>query len=505
MKSTQRYRVQAPEAPALHLSPQEIIDLAGEDKRIAFVSGNFNVVHPGHLRLFRFAAENADFLVVGINPDEAPGVTMPAEARLDGVRSIAMVGCASLLQETPESFIRALQPAIVVKGKEYEYQENSEADAVATYGGKLLFSSGEVRFSSLGLLQREYFEANLSTIKKSYDYPERHAFKVQDLARGLDALAGKKVVVIGDLIVDTYINCDPLGMSQEDPTIVVTPIDQKTFVGGAGIVAAHACGLGAQVSFLTVVGNDESKHFAEKALTGYGVNVEMLEDLTRPTTHKQRYRASGKTLLRVNHLRQHPIVPELARGLVDRAAAFLNDADLLLFADFNYGCLPQPVVDELVEKCKKRDIMMAADSQASSQLSDISRFKNMDLITPTEREARLAVQDFESGLVVVAERLQNISGARNIVVTLGAEGMLLHVGEKGTFVTDRLPAFNTAPKDVAGAGDSLFTCTSLAMRAGLDVWRSVYLGNVAAACQVSRVGNMPLSRRDLVSEILRRD
>ena len=487
------------------MTADEIQKLAGAGKRIAFVSGNFNIVHPGHLRLLRFAAENAEFLVVGVNPDGRPGTTLPEEMRLEGVRSIAIVGCAFVLREAPETFIREFRPAIVVKGKEHEDRYNPEAAAVESYGGKLLFSSGEVRFSSLGLLQREYFETNLSTIRKSHEYPTRHGFRIPSLTRDVDALAGIRVLVIGDLIVDTYIDCEALGMSQEDPTIVVTPIEQKTFVGGAGIVAAHAQGLGAEVNFLTVGGADNAQRFAEKSLAEFGVSSEIFEDPTRPTTQKQRYRASNKTLLRVNHLRQHAIVPELGQRIADRAMDLLRRTDLLLFADFNYGCLPQPMVDVLVDRGKTARVMMAADSQASSQLADISRFKDMDLITPTEREARLAVQDFESGLVVVAERLRHASRAKNIIVTLGAEGMLLHAGKNGSFVTDRLPAFNTAPKDVAGAGDSLFTCTSLALRAGIDVWRSAYLGGIAAACQISRVGNRPLTRHDLIAEILEED
>ena len=125
----------------------------------------------------------------------------------------------------------------------------------------------------------------------------------------------------------------------------------------------------------------------------------------------------------------------------------------------------------------------------------------MTLITPTEREARLAVQDFDSGLAVIAEKLREASQAEQVVITLGAEGLLILGGEGAVPRTDRLPAFNTGPKDVAGAGDSLFTCTSLALRTGADIWSSAYFGAVAAACQTSRVGNLPLTATDLIAEI----
>ena len=87
------------------------------------------------------------------------------------------------------------------------------------------------------------------------------------------------------------------------------------------------------------------------------------------------------------------------------------------------------------------------------------------------------------------------------MVTLSSEGLLVHAPEKGDYHTDRLPAFNTAPKDVAGAGDGFFTCTAMALRAGVDIWRSVYLGSLAAALQVSRVGNLPIDVKSLMAEL----
>jgi sugar/nucleoside kinase (ribokinase family) len=87
------------------------------------------------------------------------------------------------------------------------------------------------------------------------------------------------------------------------------------------------------------------------------------------------------------------------------------------------------------------------------------------------------------------------------VITLGAEGALVNTMMDGTFTSDRLPAFNPSPKDVSGAGDSLFMASSMALRAGADIWQASYLGSLAAALQVSRVGNMALSTAELIREI----
>jgi bifunctional ADP-heptose synthase (sugar kinase/adenylyltransferase) len=151
--------------------------------------------------------------------------------------------------------------------------------------------------------------------------------------------------------------------------------------------------------------------------------------------------------------------------------------------------------------------MMVADSQSSSQIGDVSRFKGAALLTPTEREARIALGNYEDGLVVIAETLRQRANAENIAITLGTEGVLVHakVTEKGQWLTDRLVALNTAPKDAAGAGDCLLVCAAMAMAVGRSVWESVYLGSLAAACQVGRVGNIPLSAAELLVEISKSD
>lgn len=487
---------------ALSQIRQKVGQKNGKSKKVVFVSGNFNIVHPGHLRLLTFAHECGQFLVVGVNQD-SDAVVIPGELRLDSVRSLGMVNYAFLLEDTPEDFIAALKPDVVVKGKEHEGQFNAEQKAVDTYGGKLLFSSGDARFSSIDLLQREFKETNLSTIQKPTDFLKRHSFSFTDIHATLNQFKGLRVSVVGDLIVDEYITCEPLGLSQEDPTIVVTPVTTNRFIGGASIIAAHAKGLGAKVRYFSVCGKDEPAEFARTLLDEYGVTSQLFEDENRPTTLKQRFRASGKTLLRVSHLKQHDVPKDLGNRIIRAVKDSLSETDLLIYSDFNYGCLPQYVVDKISDLCAKRDITIVADSQSSSQVGDVSRFKNSLLLTPTEREARLATRDFNSGLVVLAENLRKQARAKNVVITLGAEGLLIHAPatEKGDWVTDRLPAFNTAPKDTAGAGDSFLTCCSMALTVGSDIWQATYLGCLAAACQVGRVGNIPLSSQDILSEI----
>lgn len=473
-------------------------------KKVAFISGNFNVVHPGHIRMLNFAAECADFLIVGITPDGHPDTYVSQELRLESVRALGLVDFACVMPVAVQEFIAGLKPDIVVKGKEHELQPNVELAAVESYGGQLIFASGEIWFSSLNHLKRELEKTPLHSINKPAAYLQRHSTDIKKLARIVSDFSALNVVVLGDLIIDEYIHCDPLGMSQEDPTIVITPIKRDLFLGGAGIVAAHAKSLGAKVDFFSVVGNDATANYARGKLKEYGVKSCLIVDESRPTTLKQRFRTHGKTLLRVSELRQHHLNQEQQEQMFAEISKTLEKAHLLVFSDFSYGCLPQPLVDKIATFCLKRGIPMVADSQSSSQVGDIGRFQNMLLITPTEREARLAIRNPHSGLIAVADTLKRKTKAKHVFVTLGSEGLLIYSPKNGTtnVHTDELPAFNVEPKDLAGAGDCLLTCASMSLVAGASVWESAYLGSIAAACQVGRIGNLPLCKTELQKELL---
>ena len=471
-------------------------------RKLVFVSGNFNIVHPGHLRLLRFAKSCGDVLVVGVNADAfGEGIAITEDLRLEGVAAISWLDHAFVLRDRPADFIAALQPDVVIKGKEHRDRLNPEAEAVANYGGKLLFSSGDVTFSSLDLLHEEFQKPVSGGFRQVPEFLARHGIANSALAAGLGRMEGLRVVVIGELIVDEYVTCEALGMSREDPTIVVTPVTTDRFVGGAGIVAAHAAGLGAKVDLVTVTGNDDIAEFANTRLAEMGVNAHLFRDDSRPTILKQRFRADAKTLLRVSHMRQHAINKDLSRQIAALFPTLLADCDLLVFSDFNYGVLHQRLVDQLVDLARANEVCFVADSQSSSQTGDVSRFHHAMLLTPTEHEARLAVRDAGAGLVVVAEELRQKAEAKHVMITLGEEGVLIQPEAGDKWVTDRLPALNPAARDPAGAGDSLLITTAMALAAGCSIWEASYLGAIAAGCQVGRLGNLPLSQQELLEEL----
>lgn len=466
-----------------------------------FVSGDFNILHPGHLRLLKFAKSSGDYLIVGVNSDNINNKGINQDIRLESIQATSYVDESFILDYPSLDYIKVHKPDIVVKGKEHEIKENPELEIIESYGGKLLFSSGEIGFSSIDLLREEFMSFN-TNVKHNSAYIQRHNFKLEQLKDIVNKFNNLNVLVIGDTIVDEYITCEPLGMSQEDPTIVVSPLLNNKFIGGAAIVASHAKTLGGNVNFISVVGDDENRHYVKQGLEKLNIDVSLYTDTTRPTTLKQRFRANNKTLLRVNHLKQHGISKDIENKILDNIKNNIKDIDLIIFSDFSYGVLTNNIINEISKFGKLNNIMMVADSQSSSQIGDISKFKNMTLVTPTEREIRLSLNDFESGLVILSQKLASQSNAKYIFTTLGAEGVMLYNDNDNELMTDNITALGDIVKDVSGAGDSLLTCTAMALVSGVNIWQSGYLGSLAAAIQVSRIGNIPITKDEILKELI---
>ena len=177
----------------------------------------------------------------------------------------------------------------------------------------------------------------------------------------------------------------------------------------------------------------------------------------------------------------------------------------LIFSDFNYGCLTQTLIGKMIHKAKIAQIIIGADSQSSSQIGDISRFKNATLITPTEYEARISLKDNKSGLQHIGNQLVQNLETEATFITLGSAGVLVvskNEDPDSDLLTDLLPALNPHPIDTSGAGDSLLTIGTLALACNATPYQAALLGSLGAAIQISRIGNVPIENRDLRDSIL---
>ena len=149
------------------------------------------------------------------------------------------------------------------------------------------------------------------------------------------------MVVVGDTIIDQYSACEALGMSAEAPVVVVKELENKNFIGGAAIVASHIKELGAKCHFLSVVGSDATAQYAREQLTKRGINQNLFEDPTRPTTFKKRYLVDNQKLFRVSRLEDHQISEEIEKMIIDTLDQLAPKVNGIVVSDFSYGLLLQ--------------------------------------------------------------------------------------------------------------------------------------------------------------------
>ena len=468
-----------------------------EDMNKVFISGKFNVIHPGHIRLFRLGKELAGKLHValetqGLNQDEI-------DWRLNALQSIDIVDQVHTFYSDNSDLIVEIKPNVILKGREFRDRENLEKELVESWGGKLVFGSGINFFSETEFIDKSNVGGEIEAIHLPFEFMQRNNLSKDIIKDFLNVASKLKVCIFGDLIVDEYITCHPLGMSQEEPTIVVTAVDKKKFLGGAGIVAAHCSALGAETFLISVVGDDETASWAKEKISEYSIRGELISDDSRPTTLKQRFRSGSQTLFKLSELSQEVINPNFQDMVYEGFCKIVDQVDLVIFSDFSYGNLPSELVRKIVKLAEENSVLIAADSQSSSQVGNLSKFSGAFLVTPTEREARVELRDQSSGLVILLDELREYLKARNVLLKLGPDGILIRgLGLKDELLpTEQVEPSNKKPVDVSGAGDSVLATSALALAGGFDIYESALLGSFIAGIQVGRLGNVPVNHKEV--------
>jgi rfaE bifunctional protein kinase chain/domain len=316
-----------------------------------------------------------------------------------------------------------------------------------------VFEAGEIQYSSADI-----FYSTQDELEQKHWLQFQEALRNQDI--NLDEVVTKvskqhlkKILVIGDTIVDRYVACDPIGMSNEAPVVVVKELESRDYVGGAGIVAAHVATLSeTDCTFLSVTGRDNQADLVSTMLAKWNVNAELLEDISRPTTFKIRYLVGNQKLFRVSRLKEHSLTRNIEDAVIATISNMAPFLDGILVCDFVYGVVTTKIIEKLAQVSKKNGIPLFGDLQCSSQVGNISKFKDFELLCPTEREARIALSNQDDGIEYIANSLMDRTRATNLIVKLGSDGFIAYSRDNDSNFVHRqhFPALTPNPMDVAG-------------------------------------------------------
>ncbi|MEM1184563.1 MAG: PfkB family carbohydrate kinase [Planctomycetota bacterium] len=519
----------SPDTSRKILSSEDLLEFRAlaraEGRRVVHCHGCFDIVHPGHVRHLKYARAQGDVLLVSITADAliAKGdgrPLIPEELRAENLAELDCVDWVYIeSRPTAAELLEDVRPDIYIKGREYETNSDprfrAERETVERHGGRVVFSSGDVVFSSTALIESLAGEVGRSTdpihrhLRRVLDRPEADESRLNELISGL---RGQRVLIVGEMIRDTYVFCDRPDVAGESPMMTLRPVEHRCFDGGAAIVARHAAALGARPTLITALPDDGSGEAMQARLSGEGIEVRAVLSPAK-IPEKQRFLIGTSKMMKLDLVEPEAVDAarrdELSNLVVDAAKTVSGGYHAAILADFGLGLLTSAVLKQLCESLRPLVGVLAGD--VSGRRSSLRAMRGLDLVTPSENELRDAYANPADGLPAVAWRLLKDTGSSSAIVTLGAEGLIAFGKTKGgadepwpTRVTSEpVPALTPHAVDALGCGDALLSVATLALSAGGGLLSASVLGAMAASVQARTLGNIPVDASTLRRELRR--
>ena len=463
--------------------------------------GHFNTIHPGHIRYLRNARTLGEKLVVALIGDASDAFQFNQQERAEALSLLGLADGVLLLNaDELGDAIQQLKPTDLVLGNEFKQQQGIQSSLTLqrSRGGSVHFHAGEVHYASTDLLKGSENELQSKRNDQFAAACKRQGIDQQQLLNSIDCWSTTRLMVLGDTIVDQYAACEAIGMSAEAPVVVVRELEERNYIGGAAVVAAHIRALGAQCDLVSVVGNDSTACLVKEALAEQQIGDAMTTDPTRPTTLKKRYLVDNQKLFRVSRLEEHNIDTSIEAQLINQIEVLAPKVKGIVVSDFVYGVVTPKILDVVHDVAKKHKLMLFGDLQCSSQMGSVTRFQNFSLLCPNEREARLALQDKNSGIEQISQEVLKQSHCKRLLMKLGSEGFIAYDRDNNNKISSQaFPALSVNPVDVTGAGDSLLAVMATGLASGQEMMPTAALACCMSKLAVKAMGNTPISSSKL--------
>lgn len=309
----------------------------------------------------------------------------------------------------------------------------------------------------------------------------------------------QKVVVVGDVCLDQYIEGAVERLNPEAPVPILLAKRVRVMTGCGGNTAKNAASLGATCWLASVVGRDEEAQQLREQAQQEGYRAYVVEDVSRPTPRKVRHLVGSQQLLRVDYEETHEVSEEMATALLAHVRTAINDgARAILVSDYAKGVLTTHVAQELLELAREKNVLLVADVKPSHA----ALMRGAKAMTPNLKEAHEFV-----GINYLEQKLPASAVARKVheklatdaYVTLGAQGVYVLTDE----VDAQVPQEHVVEVfDVSGAGDTFAATLLLALLAGATPVEAARLANAAGAVAVSKVGSVGVTQAELLNMVV---
>jgi rfaE bifunctional protein kinase chain/domain len=316
----------------------------------------------------------------------------------------------------------------------------------------------------------------------------------------LQKFHGRKIAVLGDLMIDRYYWGSVRRVSPEAPVPVVEVESESVRFGGAANVANNIQALGGIPVLLGIIGDDHPGSLFTSMLREQGMGTGgVIVDADRPTTTKTRVIAAGQHVVRIDNESKQECSAVVSAKLVDAARAAIGSVDGIIIEDYNKGAVTREVIHAVIAAARERGKPVAVDPK----FNNFFEFKKVTVFKPNRRE----VEEVVGGRVRSTAEIERVGrkllrdlDAENILLTRSEEGMSLF--EANGTVT-HYPTTAEVVQDVSGAGDTVISTLTMALVAGADIRESCMLANCAGGVVVGSVGIIPILPDDLLRAALR--
>ncbi|MDR3685146.1 MAG: D-glycero-beta-D-manno-heptose-7-phosphate kinase [Geothrix sp.] len=315
----------------------------------------------------------------------------------------------------------------------------------------------------------------------------------------LRRMEGRKVAVLGDVMLDEYLFGEVNRISPEAPVPIVRVTREQAVLGGAANVASNLKALGAEPLLVGTLQKDSAGDRVLGLLTGLGVSISgLVLDTSRPTIIKTRVIGQQQQMLRIDREESGPPDAAVLLGLKDRLERAIGTASALIVSDYAKGTVSEPVMDAVRALCAARGLPWIVDPKPAHK----ALYRGATLMTPNTKEtseltSRPAKSDME--VTIAGRALMAEVGLKGLLVTRSERGMALFGPDSDHAAPWMIPTEAREVFDVSGAGDTVIAAFSAAIAAGAD-WRdAAMLANAAAGVVVAKVGTATATPAEILA------
>ena len=310
------------------------------------------------------------------------------------------------------------------------------------------------------------------------------SLSARQAAQLLDDICGINCLVIGDVMLDRFVDGKVERISPEAPVPILSHSATATMPGGAANVARNICHLGASCTLIGITGTDEAGTTLSNALAhNAGLSFCPVQIAGRPTTSKTRFRSGMQQIMRLDDEVKTPLNDTEAAQLLAIAETHIPKASIIILSDYAKGCLTRPLIKSLISLAKSHDKTVIIDPKSD----DFSLYEGADLITPnlSELVGATGLQDTSDEMIAkTANALSERHQIAHVLTTLSARGMRLD----GSGITAHVPSLTKDVFDVSGAGDTVVAALACAYASGASFETAMIFANQAASIVVSKPG-----------------